>query len=273
MKIIVRLLPICIMGLCFASCSRVYTAGVVSNDIYHTEKPFFIGEDERSNKDAIYGSVSFTNNNGFNGDEKNRSLMIQGYKSHAKKWWSTSYGGYFYTGDYEVTLSPSQTRFNFQGENQNYFGFGAKADFFLSINNDFLNFRILGIEASLSKEWGDYQNALEGSSGLNANGDFITFYDPDILFGWGQASEIEFLINDDIKFGTGFAFGGYIDVPIGYFQGRLFGSYKDFSLSFQLTSMITGFYTEVPSNGVSLSVIYRIDYSKPIKPRTITPKF
>ncbi len=276
MKKSIRLAFICIISLYFTSCSRVYTAGVVSNDVYHTEKPFYDTYEDSVQKTATYGSASFSNNTGFNGDEENIGFMIQGYKSHSDHWWSASYGGYFYSGDYKVNLSPSnQIPYNLQAESQSYIGFGAKADFFLSINNDFLNFRIIGLEASISKEWGDYQDAMESADGFNNNGEFIFFYDPDILFGWGPASEIEFIINDNIKFGGGLAVGGYIDVPIAYFQGRLFATYKDLSLSFQQTNAISGLLSDEYNSGFSLGVIYRIDYRPKQMKNNIrpTPRF
>lgn len=83
--------------------------------------------------------------------ETNSFGQIYLFRTHTKKNYSFSYGGYGYMGDYNVQVLQT-----YRGK-KNYFGGGLSGDISLNLPSRLVDFRIIGIQGTLFYEDGDFR--------------------------------------------------------------------------------------------------------------------
>ena len=158
----IKSIPVLFLGaVMFTSCSQVYSPALYHHDIAYQPKPTSFD----TAKSATYISGAFTAypsadfNNTLVGGQINLS---QGYVFNN---FNLAYGAFGSFGDYQngsgVKSSPSYFTDKFFGA----VGGRASANFFTTSDN--VDFRIIGIEAAYSHEFGAYANYRQWVNGLN----------------------------------------------------------------------------------------------------------
>ncbi|WP_448699132.1 hypothetical protein ACFGVR_19450 [Mucilaginibacter sp. AW1-3] len=171
-----------IVLLAFTGCTqRIYLPALLHNDISYLPRP--MATDTVKTSQYIAGGVTFAegsasmNDNIFIGQ-----LNYSG--AHTFKYINIAYGAYGFGGSYSNnTYSPAD---GYYFSDKSFFGFGgrASANFFAPVGR--ADIRILGIELSYSKEFGDYlayRRSVKNQPGF-------TIDDRSALFTGGLTTEV-----------------------------------------------------------------------------------
>ena len=140
----------CCTVLLIASCSHDYEPALFHQDIVYMPKPASFD----SVKSATYISGAFSYNINSNGNDQALSGQLNISEGHTFKHFNLAYGAFAIYGNYENLSVSSDDPFYFKSK---YFGaVGARfaaSTYFTSRNVDY---RLLGVEAAYSSEYGAY---------------------------------------------------------------------------------------------------------------------
>jgi len=197
------ILTLSIAALLFSSCAPVYSPAIYRQDIVYQPKP----TSHDTVKTANYVSA------GFNAFSNSNDLQLGGQfdlsRAYTIKHFNFAFGGFGMFGDYGNTNIAKSDPNYFTDKFYGAFGGRASADFFISKGRT--DFRIIGIEAAYSHEFGSYANFRQY---LNTQQPEY-YVDPRInLFTVGLTSEI--IINSRGNKNIQQGFQGFLGTTLGH---------------------------------------------------------
>jgi len=147
------LLPALVAVLLFSSCSKkFYAPALFEHDMSYQPKPTSFD----SSKTARYISIGGGFNQAVNIDDAVSFAELNISQAHVFKNTNLSYGAYGFVGGIENENYQNETKTPYSFSSKGFAGIGGRASFnFYTISGN-TNFRFFGIEASYSKEYGDF---------------------------------------------------------------------------------------------------------------------
>lgn len=192
----------------FQRCRNYYGAGMAGKDFLAQSKPHHL------NKDCVktYASAQVHYGGHFNEDEENIGFDFSTYRSHSKKWAAYSYGAYGFFGEYSAVPF-----YNYAPEIRSYYGLGINGEAFLNLPLESFDWRIAGIKASFSQEFGPFNRFRERVAQIEESGmaDYDNVAITGRTFSWALASEGVLKITNHSSIGCGTFWGLTNFVPDG----------------------------------------------------------
>lgn len=165
-----------------SACSKHYYAPVLyKNDISYQAKP--LSTDSSKTGNYISGGLGLANGIELNDNIYMGQLSFD--RAHTFDNLNIAYGVFGFAGSYENTAIKSSTDPNYF-DTKSFAGLGARAsaNVFIPLNN--VDLRIIGVEFSYSKEFGDY---ADFRSKVKSNPDFFTDANSSVFSG-GLTTEV-----------------------------------------------------------------------------------
>jgi len=156
------------------------------------------------------GSINLAT--GYNSDDHNNSFDLLVHGSHGLKYFSIAYGVFGFGGNYKVGDHHDESISHYFLTSQSYGGFGARVSANVNIPVGKVNFRPIGGELIINKEFGEYHDFLEDISGSSEH---IFVAEDDLSVNFGITSEI--LINPKPGYDMGFRL--FLGIPDKDYEG------------------------------------------------------
>ncbi len=172
---------------CLTSCAQHYGPAMFGTQNTNMAKPQY---DTGTANRKSYAGLEFSGNNGYNSSKYNYSLMPSYHRAHAFSFLDVAYGGFGYAGLYRVS--------NIKPENGiKYFaGLGGRASANVNLRLENFNWRIIGVDAAYSKEFGSYRQ-MRSDFNNNSNDSIIMYHTKGHSASIGLFTEFVFRQDDD----------------------------------------------------------------------------
>lgn len=174
-----------------------YGSGFIGGEATYITKPVY---DSNKVAKTYGGGKYYYSPTGYNRSDNNMQLELNAHRAHTFKYANITYGLFGYYGEYYVTDEPVNTFLNspptllpekYLGK-KNYYGGGLRFSFNLNLPSPSADFRPIGLQMIIGKEYGNFKNfRQELSSDFRNSSDIVinNLFEQENVFAWTWYTE------------------------------------------------------------------------------------